>query len=246
MMQQTISQIQATEVIREYSVLIDSKDRNYQVYTDPFNYTVRCHKAIYDEHDGIPSFENTHPIIFETFRNVRYIKLETCILPKYHQIYMKKHVNEFNEIERLEPQVDIYHSLTHEHYVILSLGNDYADSNHRSTNEVLSESFAVIYYDKDVSPTHYMGKTCNGIKIFPRGYLGTINRLNIQFVNAWGEKIQCPHVDKNIQSNQECHCSSLLGDENTDCYRHNLFHPNNPIFQHHLHFKIGVYEPTFA
>jgi hypothetical protein len=55
--------------------------------------------------------------------------------------------------------------------------------------------------------------------------------------------LKSSHVDKRIQSNLICTCDNPDCDDETDCFEHNIYHPLNSIFQHHLHFKIDVVKP---
>lgn len=222
-----LNNILLTEEVREYSVMIDSKDRNYQIYPDPYNYNVifdplpRTKEII---NGKVIYHEEPNPIINSNFTNVRYIKLESIILPFYNKT--------------IKDKIDITKPLTNNLYTVLSLG-EYTDTNYRSTNDVLSESFAIIYYNNKINDTHYKGITYNGIKIFPKDELARIDKLKISFMDPYGNLIKCNNLDKNIKSNMECYCDN---NENDDCFIHNLSHPLNPIFQHHLLFKIGVIE----
>ncbi|AGF85266.1 hypothetical protein QJ854_gp516 [Moumouvirus goulette] len=231
------------EEIREYSILIDSKDRNYQVYKDPFQYEVKfspLHKIV-EIVDGVKKvYEQPNPIINGKFEKVRYIKLEHVILPFYNQIRLSKDIVDDDIIERWK--INTSKPLTDNLYTVLCIDN-YGDVNYKSTNDVLSESFATIYFDKKINNTHFIGKAHNGIKTFPQDQLGKIDKIKISFRDPYGNNLSCPHVNKSIMSNMECTCEDPSGDEDTECFRHNLFHPLNPIFQHHLHFKVGVVEP---
>ncbi|AVL94865.1 hypothetical protein ma479 [Moumouvirus australiensis] len=231
------------EEIREYSILIDSKDRNYQIYEDPFHYEVKfnpLHKIVENINGIRKVYEEPNPIINGKLEKVRYIKLEHVILPFYTQIKLSKDTIEDEIIERWK--VNTSKPLTDNLYTVLCIEN-YGDVNYKSTNDVLSESFATIYFDKKINNTHFIGKAHNGIKMFPQDQLGKIDKIKISFRDPYGNLLSCPHVDKSIMSNMECTCEDPTGDEDTECFRHNLFHPLNPIFQHHLHFKVGVVEP---
>jgi hypothetical protein len=229
------------EEIREYSVMIDSKDRNYQVYTDPFKYEVKF-RPLPKSRDKINgkmvTYEDPSPTIYDNFINVRYIKLDSIILPFYTQIKKETEIEDNEIIENWK--VDTTKMLTDDLYVVLSLG-EYTDTNYRSTNDVLADSFAIIYYNNKINNTHYLGYTSNGVKIFPKDQLAKIDKLRISFMDPYGNPLQCPHLDKNIKSNMICTCEKSGDDIN--CFKHNIFHPLNPIFQHHLHFKVGVVEP---
>lgn len=244
LMHNNLSQILLNEEIREYSVMIDSKDRNYQVYPDPFSYDVKFNPlpAKAETLNGKTTiYEDPTPTINENFKNVRYIKLESIILPFYTQVRQVDSLNSDEEIVT-DWNVNVSKNLTDNLYTVLSLG-EYTDTNYRSTNDVLADSFATIYYSHKINNSHFKGQTSNGIKIFPQDNLGKIDKLKISFTDPYGNLLRCPHVDKNIRSNLCCQCISPNGDADTDCFEHNLFHPLNPFFQHHIHLKVGVLEP---
>jgi hypothetical protein len=245
MLHNNLGNILLNEEIREYSVMIDSKDRNYQVYPDPFLYEVKFHplpKTKEMVNGKYVTYEEPAPTINDNFTNVRYIKLEEILLPMYNCLRVGEDEDEDGEVVK-KWKVDVLKPITDNLYIILSLGNEYANENYKSTNDVLSDSFATIYYDSKANNTHYFGCTSNGLKMFPQDHLAKIEKLKISFTDPYGQPIRCPHVDKTIKSNMICTCDDPEGDEETDCFKHNLFHPLNPIFQHHLHFKIGVVEP---
>jgi hypothetical protein len=243
MLHNNLYSIILNEEIREYSVLIDSKDRNYQVYPDPFCYEVRF-SPLPKSRETIGGrtivYEDPNPVINDNFINVRYIKLEDVILPLYTKIkpIEKKRGDETVKIWT----VDKNRPLTEYLYTVLSVG-EYKDVNYRSTNDVLADSFATIYYDDNINATHFKGYTRNGIEVFRPDQLAKIDKLKIRFMNPYGEQLCVDHVDKKIKSGLVCTCNDPEGDEETICFKHNLFHPLNPIFQHHLHFKVGVVEP---
>lgn len=236
------------EEVREYSVIIDSKDRNYQVFPDPFNYEVTfapLPKSKEVVNGKTVVYEQPNPVINDNLKNVKYIKLQEIILPLYNKIRFEQQLDDYdNTVET--PLVDIANPLTNSMYIVLSLGDQYNDGNYLCTNDVLSDGFATVYFDSKANDTHYFGCTSNGIKIFPQDQLAKIDKFRIRFTDPYGNLIKCEHVDKRIMSNMECTCEDPTGDENTDCFKHNIFHPLNPIFQHHLHFKIGVVIPRLS
>lgn len=248
LMHNNLQNILLNEEIREYSVMIDSKDRNYQVYPDPFNYEVRFNPLPTSrerEYGKTITYEEPAPVINDNFVNVRYIKFEVALLPYYTHIRKYKERNEDGDIVDVW-KVDKDRMLSENFYTVLSLGSDYRDVNYRSTNDVLADSFAVIYYDCNMSKSHFMGYSENGVKIFPQDQLAKINKLKISFMDPYGNPLTCPHLNKKIKSNMICTCEDPNGDEDNECFIHNLRHPLNPIFQNHIHLKIGVVEPRLS
>lgn len=238
-----LQSILLNEEIREYSVMIDSKDRNYQIFPDPFKYDVTFNplSTTREKIDGhYVVHEEPAPVINENFSNVRYIKLESAILPIYTKI---RQIHKKNDDDEMISQwvVDKRKLLSDNLYTVLSIGA-YTDANHLSTNDVLSDSFATIYFDKVISNTHFLGCAKNCVKYFPQDQLAKIDKMKIAFMDPYGMPLRCEHINKKIRSNMECTCEDSEGDDETDCFIHNIHHALNPIFQHHLHFKIGVVE----
>jgi hypothetical protein len=64
------------ENLIEYSVLVDSGDRNYTKFPNPFDYRVYFN----------PPTGTTDAYIHRSFENVKYIKLETGILPRKYSL----------------------------------------------------------------------------------------------------------------------------------------------------------------
>jgi len=64
------------ENLIEYTVVVDSGDRNYSKYPNPFNYRVYFN----------PPSGTTDAYIHRSFENVKYIKMETGILPRKYTI----------------------------------------------------------------------------------------------------------------------------------------------------------------
>ena len=240
-----LSDIILNEEIREYSVMIDSKDRNYQVYPDPYNYEVKLGplpRITTQVGDSYEVYEDPAPTINHSFKNVRYIKLAKAILPIFNRVRLYTECQDDNSIVE-SYKVDVHKPVTNNLYTVLSIGKQFSDISYFSTNDLLSSSFATIYYDSKVNSTHYFGCMANGLKIFPQDQLGQIDRMQVNFMDPYGYPMTCEHVNPDIMSDMICTCEDPEGDEYTDCFKHNLFHPLNPIFQHHLHFKIGVVEP---
>lgn len=235
------------EEIVEHTVMIDSKDRNYEVYPNPF-----CYDVIFNPIPTTRRGANGNNVIYEDptptinigFENVRYIKLETAILPYYNRICRKRRVLEELDERGLEQcvtdtSIDVYNPLTENLYTVLVI-EEYQDVNYRSTNDVLSDSFCTLYYDHKINDSHFRTCTQHAAKVFPPDQLGRINKFRIRFLDPYGCQLNVKHLDPCIKSGMTCCC-----DEEGDdcCFKHNLYHPLNPLWQNHLQFKVGVVEP---
>jgi hypothetical protein len=234
-----LADIMMHEEIKEYSITIDSKDRNYQIYTDPFYYEVKFAPSMPTNSGEKSTYDDPSPYINGTFTNVRYVYLDVAILPYYNRIKCESDV--CDELEHWKINTDFV--ISDNLYTVLNVGS-LADENYYSTNDLVSNSFAVLYFKEEVSKTHYRAFSTNGIKIFPSDSLGKINKLKINFLDNYGSPISCHHLDKTLPFNCACTCDD--GKEENTCFMHNLFHPLNPIFQHHIQLKIGVVEPRMS
>lgn len=231
------------EEIREYSILIDSKDRNIQIYPNPFKYKVTFNPLPTTREkigDKTIKYETPNPVIYEEMINVRYIVLEDIILPFFTKArFVPENIN-----GKVLPvmKVNTAESLTDYLYIVLMIG-EYTDVNCRSTNDVLSESFATVYFDNRINNTHYSGYSRDGIKIFDPDDLGLIKSFSIKFMDPYGKELCIENLDKKIFSTIDCTCDPDLYEIDPECFKHNLAHPLNPIFQHHLHFRVGILKP---
>jgi len=231
------------EEIVEYSILVDSKDRNIEVYPNVWSYDVAfgpINTTRSKVNGKTVVYETPNPVVNQSICKVRYILLQDAILPFYSKIKNTKHT--INGEECIIPKIDTTKNLTEYLYVVLCM-DGYNDNRRLSTNDLLSESFGTIYYDGNTSNTHYSGSMSGAIKIFQPDQLGTIDCLKIRFYNPYGEPLSVNHFDKNIKSRCECNCDEDNNVINKDCPHHNLLHPLAPAWQHHLHFTIGVVEP---
>ena len=255
-----------TEEIKEYSVLIDSKDRNYQVFPNPFHYDVTfnpLHMTRERVKGKLVTHETPNPTINQGFENVRYIKLENAILPTHIKTKLvTRKLPELNEVGLddyvTEEFIDTDYSLHENLYTVLMI-DEYKNVNIKSTNDILSDSFATIYPHNIMGGNHFRTEVYNAVKIFPPDNLGKIDKFRIRFLDPYGCELNCDHLDPGIKTGMVCRCDDLGDDEERKrgtasfgstprvadeekCFKHNINHPLNPLFQHHLHFKVGVVE----
>jgi hypothetical protein len=70
--------------VSEYPIIIDSGDRDYQIYNNPFNFRVIL--------NGINGLKT--PFLPRDFENIKFVKLVNCALPRYYRL--KKINSSFN------------------------------------------------------------------------------------------------------------------------------------------------------
>jgi len=79
-----LTPMKRNELLQEYPLTINNMDRDQKTYLNPYKFTVKFNPSTnsYDANDSI-IYGDANPTIKDDFENVRYIKLETAILPKY-------------------------------------------------------------------------------------------------------------------------------------------------------------------
>lgn len=192
--------------VEEYSIYIDSNDRDINIYPNPFSFSVRFG----DNHKK----NEKGPHIDIDFKNVKYIRLDSIILPRF--IY--------NDSYTLNDE-----KLTDWRYVSMNIDElNTGDSKIYSTsnsnpNKNSSRAFSYIYPDKWINRGHYLGYVNGGSRIYKYSNLGNIKKLTFTFSDDNGNEIK-PNI--NLNSND-------MQDDD---------HPLNPDRQLFMSFKIGVVE----
>jgi hypothetical protein len=79
------------EIISEYVIYINSSDRNYEAYPNPFDYRVDFNGAPSSKNEnGVPNPTNAN--IAKYLKNIKFINLKTVILPRRYYI-INKHID---------------------------------------------------------------------------------------------------------------------------------------------------------
>ncbi len=243
------------EHIVEYRINIDSLDRDIKTYPDPFSFTVKFNPVssgtvrtevldkgkftvVNDYFHGAPG-----PHIAKEFRNVKYIKLDTAVLPQ-----SKKFVLEDGKVT---PDRDCM--LLDDRFVVLVIKelDDATGTRIYSTSDdgiridddnrtvTPPQPFGLIFPDKLVGRMFYLGTPYYSSRVFNSSQLGNIKQLTIQFYDSSGKLLK---VD-DIYSYQELKRYEL---ENDPVPVSDPRHPLYKNFQVHLSFIIGVVEPQVS
>ena len=239
------------EHIVEYKINIDSLDRDIQTYPNPFSFrvqfdalsngNVRTEKIkngelvrVNDYFVGAPG-----PKINKRFKNIKYIKLDSIVLPQYTKTIT-------NDCGDIVFDQDSY--LVDDRFVMISI--DELDEHRRvySTGDsgfrvdpitghlsTIPKSFGIIYPDTKLGRVYYTGTPYNSNKIYNSSDLGNINKLTIKFYDSYGQLLEyndlCSYNELK-EAADNCEPISI------NCLRH----PLNKKIQVHLSFVIGVVE----
>lgn len=198
------------EKITEYKVHIDSKDRNLEFHLDPYDFTVDLTASQTKTTTGLKS-----PYIPREFRNVKYVNVETIILPKYSSILFA------DPLYIIDPSS----YLIDDRFIALEIPE--------LNDEVLStdgrrKPFSLITPDTTPGSIYYRGEPLHGTKVYKTSKLGNISKLTIQLYDSFGNKL----ILNNKFTLDEAKINSTT----------ELRHPLNKRFQIYITLVIGVVE----
>lgn len=226
------------EHITEYKIFIDSSDRDINHFLNPFSYKVTFAPpgtSTYKSEQWIDPMDQSKGtrIVTETlgqiptphinvdFRNVKYIKLDNIVLPRYTQVE-----NDGSALITTSAS-----SITDDRFVIFDI-KEFNGKNIYSTNYNTSNSFGLITVDKlIIGSNFFVGTPFYSSLLFDDSKLGNISTLTISFKNSLGNQLDITDSTGN----------SILDKSLSDItdYRH----PLHPSHQNHITLLIGVVEP---
>lgn len=244
------------EHVVEYRINIDSLDRDISVYRDPFKFTVKFNpssNSIYHTKVRTNSKNNKketklvesllkgspRPHINKEFKNVKYVKLDSVILPQYSGI---KEVDGEYVFDKSKFLVD-------DRFVVLRIkeldddkgirvydtgdGSIRVDDN--GSSHPYPKPFGIIFPDKLLGRNYYTGTPYHASKIYRNSTLGNITQLTIEFFDSCGAPIRIDDLFDNVKLDK---CS----EEGNELPTSDLRHPLNKKIQVHLSLIIGVVE----
>lgn len=225
------------EHVVEYRIHIDSADRDTTSYKDPFSYTVR-----FD-----PSTTNVGPNITRTFRNVKYVKLDSITFPRYK--YIENTGTSDSPIYSTETSAESH--IYDDRYILIEIDQlEGIDSRVYGTNTHLSNSFALVTPDKLVSSIFFTGFPYLGTRYFKDSSLANINKLNIRFRDSLGNLLKIEEVDNTITVVSSDPLASRQTDgtyqtsNGTTVTASDVRHPLFIGHQHHMTLIFGVVEAS--
>ena len=239
------------EHVVEYRIHVDSADRDPSNFKDPFNYVVSFNaiaNQIYKERKQDGSLVehvlkgSSAPFINKEFKNVKYIKLDSVILPRHTIMYDNSGTFE------LDIDSDSASNIYDDRFVILRIDelND-NDNTVFSTNINTENSFGLIYPDKLISKDYYFGTPYFASRHWKNSNLGNISKLSIKFLDSYGNQLKYSEntgADTEVINEDPLEAPDSNGDyvyPQTD-----LRHPLNKRIQNHMTLIIGVSESQIS
>lgn len=242
-----VDDIVLDEHIIEYRINIDSLDRDIEKYPDPFCFTTKfnptidnyvrqknlvnngCNGQIY-EYETVLYTGDKRPHINREFRNIKYIKLDNIILPKYLELELDE--DEIVGVPSSNLMNDRFMTLTIPEIDMNEVYSTF-DTNNRTdpvTGQQYSvdKPFATIIQDSRLGQFYFSGTPYYGSKVYKNSLLGNLSSLTLKFFDSCGAPLKMNHLLK---------YDELDGIPLTD-----FAHPLNKYNQVFASFIIGVVE----
>lgn len=238
------------ETITEYTINIDSFDRDLCEFPNPYSFVVRFNpnssiiKSTKTIENGKIVYESqrfrgaSQPFINKEFRNVKYVKLDDIILPQYGNITFDCESNKY--------VFDKHNKLVNDRFIMVTI-EEFEDSQSRvystsdssdridyTTGENLKcpVPFCQVYPDTEYGKYFYYGGIIGGVRVYKGNNLGNINRMTIKLHDSFGVPLQIDDLFS-IEELQKA----------------NSCDPRNPMHKYHqffMSFTIGVIENELA
>lgn len=187
---------------------------------------ITANSFIFDSPELIVDYTNNlknsyNPYINRNFDNIKFIRLDTGILPRFNAVrinrdwdFCKKiNTNRIyikDDYERLKDQIitnyryipddTAEYALQTDRFVQIDIKEIRSNKNF-GTNPVLDKSFVLIY-DKSLGILYWRGLPFSAVKTYKDSLLGEINSLTIKFYDSWGNPLTLNYSAIAYEQNQ--------------------------------------------
>jgi hypothetical protein len=235
--------------IHEVTLRIDTADRDYNMYPNPYNFKITFNPSLdttnrnkfgNQSQSDIKWKGSAGPIIYKDFSNVKYVKLDTIFLPKKKLIKTHDPNNE-DILNNIEWRYLLNKDILYSRYLTIDIPEFFNDSIY-GTNEKIGNAFGLISTSTYGESDCYQGNTYDCFKSFPTTQLANIKTMTIKITDSFGEQLEMPHLDTRIDTPKYCICddSRYSAEQKKVCVCSYPRHPLNPRLQMFMIFKIGV------
>ncbi len=200
---------------------------NLQDFNTDNSIEITANAFIFDSPELIVDYTNNlknsyNPYINRNFQNVKFIRLDTGILPRFNAVrinsdwdYCKKNscterMYVKDDYERLKgsiianyryiPDDTAEYQLQTDRFVQIYIEEIRSNKNF-GTNPVTDKSF-ILVYDKSLGILYWRGLPFSAVKTYKDSLLGEINSLTIQFYDSWGNLLDINYSAINYERNQ--------------------------------------------
>ncbi len=220
-----------SEMVSEYTVHIDSIDRDTTIFPNPYKFTVSL---------GGPSGQNAsqsgvpNPRIDVNFRNVKYVKLKYLMLPRNinYDRTVDASGNKTYAISSTKPTI-----LANYRYLLLRI-KEISNDKLYSTNDVIKNDCFVIYRDSNYNDAMLdLWFATQPVKIFYDSGLKNLTKLTVEILTPDGDELRVLYNGTTKLSFTE-----LNNDQSQDTPSSNFNTSFYESVQTNMEFELGICE----
>ena len=199
----------------------NNKKKNNQEYLD-----VKEEIFVFDSNQLIVDYDINlkkinNPYLNRNFDNVKFIRLDSAVIPKYIAIAINKNwdycrntshnrVYIKDDYDRMKDYVLLNYRYVPDETAIYNTANDrflqiyikeLQNNYNLGTNPITDKSFIMIN-DKNIGILYWLGKPYSAIQTYKDSLLGNINKLTIQFYDSWGNPLSLNYSKINYEKEQ--------------------------------------------
>jgi hypothetical protein len=170
-----------SENVIEYSIHMDSYNRNINIYPNQFKFSVHFN-------------DTTSPNIERQFKNIKYIRLENVILPTYFKIDISDNsIGTYRDASGLGFSNNSNYKLTNDRYLLLKI-KELDNDRIFSTGNVIRSDTIKLYWDVNLNQFYDSWTTNQNSFVYTNSNLENIKRLSFELYNSYGDKLLMTHI----------------------------------------------------
>lgn len=235
-----------SEIITEYTLHIDSADRDVNVYPNPYKFSVSLGGAgtrvvksgnITTTTSGVPN-----PRIDIEFKNIKYIKIKYLTLPR--TILYKRIINPSGTEYSVPNIVNDTISgtiLSNYRYLILRI-KELDDDKLYSTNDIVKNNCFILYRDSNYHDAiNDLWIATQPVRIYYDNQLrNNLNKLTFEILTPSGEEFRLKYYDPFATPTTKINID--YNEINTLIPNNNFYTDFTPIIQMSMELEFGVFE----
>jgi hypothetical protein len=169
------------ENVIEYSIHMDSYDRNINIYPNQFKFSVHFN-------------DSTQPCIEKQFKNIKYIRLENVILPTYYKIDISNNsVSGYRDASGFGFSNNSNYKLTNDRFLVLKI-KELENNRVFSTGNVIRGDTIKLYWDVNLNQFYDSWTTNQNSFVYTNGNLENIKRLSFELYDSYGDKLLMSNI----------------------------------------------------
>jgi hypothetical protein len=176
-----------SENVIEYSIHIDSIDRNINIYPNQFKFSVHFND------------NNMQPTIDKKFKNIKYIRLENIILPHVYSVDLSSTNTTYTDISGNRFSDNDDYEMTNNKFLLLKI-KELANDRVLSTNNIVRSDTFKLYFDVSLNKFYDSWTTNQNSFVYLNSNLNNVSKLTFELFDPEGNQLFFNGIISNIEN----------------------------------------------